>query len=45
MFSRSKRSRIVVDDGFWDCSFCTYRNRSEAFKCDMCSIRKGTSTR
>ena len=51
--NRAKRSKsatassvaAVIDDGSWDCSFCTYRNRSEAFKCEMCNIRKGTSTR
>lgn len=34
-----------MDDGFWDCSVCTYRNTPEAFKCEMCDVRKGTSTR
>ncbi|MPC55958.1 YY1-associated factor 2 [Portunus trituberculatus] len=29
----------------WDCSVCTYRNSPEAFKCLMCDVRKGTSTR
>lgn len=29
----------------WDCSVCTYRNTAEAFKCLMCDVRKGTSTR
>ena len=41
---RSKRSK-VVDEGYWDCSVCTYQNSPEAFKCDMCDVRKGTSTR
>ena len=30
---------------FWDCSVCTFRNNAEAFKCSMCDVRKGTSTR
>ncbi|CAJ0960928.1 unnamed protein product, partial [Mesorhabditis belari] len=29
----------------WECTVCTYRNKGEAFKCDMCDTRKGTSTR
>ncbi|XP_072528282.1 YY1-associated factor 2-like isoform X2 [Salminus brasiliensis] len=33
------------DEGYWDCSVCTYRNTAEAFKCMMCDVRKGTSTR
>ncbi|KAM9815069.1 YY1-associated factor 2-like isoform 1-T1 [Syngnathus typhle] len=34
-----------ADDGYWDCSVCTFRNTAEAFKCTMCDVRKGTSTR
>ncbi|XP_069484094.1 YY1-associated factor 2 isoform X2 [Ambystoma mexicanum] len=33
------------DEGYWDCSVCTFRNGAEAFKCMMCDVRKGTSTR
>ena len=29
----------------WDCSVCTFKNSAEAFKCLMCDVRKGTSTR
>lgn len=29
----------------WDCSVCTFRNSAEAFKCSICDVRKGTSTR
>ena len=32
-------------DGAWDCPICTFRNNAEAFKCSMCDVRKGTSTR
>jgi hypothetical protein len=35
----------AVEDGLWDCSVCTYKNSPEAFKCAMCDVRKGTSTR
>ncbi|CAM1306349.1 YAF2 (predicted) [Pycnogonum litorale] len=42
---RSKRQGKQVDDNVWDCSVCTYRNTAEAFKCLMCDVRKGTSTR
>ncbi|XP_029819340.1 YY1-associated factor 2 [Manacus vitellinus] len=31
--------------GIGDCSVCTFRNSAEAFKCLMCDVRKGTSTR
>lgn len=33
------------EEQVWDCSVCTYRNTAEAFKCLMCDVRKGTSTR
>jgi YY1-associated factor 2 len=42
---RAKRQSKVLDDNHWDCSVCTYRNTAEAFKCLMCDVRKGTSTR
>lgn len=42
---RTKRQAKVLEDNFWDCSVCTYRNTAEAFKCMMCDVRKGTSTR
>uniref|UniRef100_U5ESP8 Putative yy1 associated factor 2 n=1 Tax=Corethrella appendiculata TaxID=1370023 RepID=U5ESP8_9DIPT len=42
---RAKRQSKVVEENFWDCSVCTYRNNAEAFKCLMCDVRKGTSTR
>jgi len=41
---RPKRQQKVIED-YWDCSVCTFRNTAEAFKCDVCGIRKGTSTR
>lgn len=43
--SRSKRHSKAPDEGYWDCSVCTYRNSPEAYKCEMCDVRKGTSTR
>lgn len=42
---RAKRQAKVLEDNFWDCSVCTFRNTAEAFKCLMCDVRKGTSTR
>ncbi|GFS27405.1 YY1-associated factor 2-like [Elysia marginata] len=42
---RSKRQAKVLDEGFWDCSVCTFKNSPEAYKCEMCDVRKGTSTR
>ncbi|XP_031140563.1 YY1-associated factor 2 isoform X2 [Sander lucioperca] len=44
--TRPKRQpKPSSDEGFWDCSVCTYKNTAEAFKCMMCDVRKGTSTR
>ncbi|XP_023135910.1 YY1-associated factor 2-like [Amphiprion ocellaris] len=44
--TRPKRQcKPFADDGYWDCSVCTFRNSAEAFKCMMCDVRKGTSTR
>ncbi|TRY82161.1 hypothetical protein DNTS_009469 [Danionella cerebrum] len=44
--TRPKRqAKPIADNGFWDCSVCTYRNTAEAFKCSICDVRKGTSTR
>ncbi|XP_075218583.1 ring and YY1 binding protein isoform X2 [Lycorma delicatula] len=43
--NRTKRQAKVLEDNYWDCSVCTYRNTAEAFKCLMCDVRKGTSTR
>ena len=42
---RTKRPHKVLEENYWDCSVCTYRNTAKAFKCLMCDIRKGTSTR
>ncbi|MEQ2240606.1 hypothetical protein ILYODFUR_016795 [Ilyodon furcidens] len=44
--TRPKRqAKLTADDGYWDCSVCTFRNTAEAFKCSICDVRKGTSTR
>uniref|UniRef100_A0A0M3I522 RanBP2-type domain-containing protein n=1 Tax=Ascaris lumbricoides TaxID=6252 RepID=A0A0M3I522_ASCLU len=47
--SAKKRSRAKAEEEFepgsWECTVCTFRNRVEAFKCEMCDTRKGTSTR
>lgn len=42
---RNKRHNKGIEENYWDCSVCTYRNSAEAFKCLMCDVRKGTSTR
>lgn len=42
---RTKRQSKALEENYWDCSVCTYRNTAEAFKCLMCDVRKGTSTR
>ncbi|KAH7728238.1 YY1-associated factor 2 [Aphelenchoides avenae] len=33
------------EPGSWECTVCTFRNKYEAFKCEICDTRKGTSTR
>uniref|UniRef100_H3CPH8 RING1 and YY1 binding protein n=1 Tax=Tetraodon nigroviridis TaxID=99883 RepID=H3CPH8_TETNG len=44
--TRPKRhAKQSADEGYWDCSVCTFRNTAEAFKCSICDVRKGTSTR
>jgi len=41
-----KRSAAQSEEDFlWECSICTYKNNPEAFKCMMCGVSKGTSTR
>uniref|UniRef100_G1M9C4 RING1 and YY1 binding protein n=1 Tax=Ailuropoda melanoleuca TaxID=9646 RepID=G1M9C4_AILME len=46
LLRRPKRqAKPAADEGFWDCSVCTFRNSAEAFKCSICDVRKGTSTR
>ncbi|TPP58397.1 hypothetical protein FGIG_01784 [Fasciola gigantica] len=42
---RSKRKTRGEDDDKWECSVCTYINPSESYKCEICFMRKGTSTR
>ncbi|XP_020502508.1 RING1 and YY1-binding protein B [Labrus bergylta] len=44
--TRPKRqAKQTADEGYWDCSVCTFKNTAEAFKCSICDVRKGTSTR
>ncbi|XP_040199805.1 YY1-associated factor 2 isoform X1 [Rana temporaria] len=44
--TRPKRQpKPSSDEGYWDCSVCTFKNSAEAFKCLICDVRKGTSTR
>ncbi|XP_061679631.1 YY1-associated factor 2-like [Syngnathoides biaculeatus] len=42
---RQAKQQPPTDDAYWDCSVCTFKNTAEAFKCTMCDVRKGTSTR
>lgn len=42
--SAKKRNRPKAEDegfepGSWECTVCTFRNRHEAFKCEMCDTR------
>jgi len=43
--SAKANAASLADEGTWDCSVCTFKNNAEAFKCSMCDVRKGTSTR
>ncbi|KAB7495193.1 YY1-associated factor 2 [Armadillidium nasatum] len=45
MLYRHIPKKLKKEKDMWDCSVCTYRNPPEAFKCLMCDVRKGTSTR
>ncbi|KAG2459748.1 GXLT1 xylosyltransferase, partial [Polypterus senegalus] len=45
IFKPKRQPKPSSDEGYWDCSVCTFRNSAEAFKCMMCDVRKGTSTR
>uniref|UniRef100_A0A915PGS0 RanBP2-type domain-containing protein n=1 Tax=Setaria digitata TaxID=48799 RepID=A0A915PGS0_9BILA len=43
--SAKKRNRSKAEDegfepGSWECTVCTFRNRHEAFKCEMCDTRR-----
>ncbi|CAN0038397.1 unnamed protein product [Lampetra fluviatilis] len=40
-----RQAKALFEEAYWDCSVCTFRNRAEAFKCSICDVRKGTSTR
>jgi hypothetical protein len=45
VFIRTKQQRIIPSGCTWDCSLCTYKNPSVAFRCEMCDSSKGTATR
>lgn len=36
---------IGDESAWWECSLCTYRNLADKFKCEICDLRRGTSTR
>lgn len=36
---------LTEEENTWDCSVCTYRNSSDAYKCTMCDVRKNFSSR
>ena len=42
---RKRSAPPPVEDFLWECTICTYKNNPEAFKCIMCGVSKGTSTR
>lgn len=35
----SSKDKEDNDPGSWECTVCTFRNRYEAFKCDICDTR------
>jgi len=30
---------------YWNCTVCTFENKAESFKCKMCHVRRGSSSR
>jgi hypothetical protein len=42
---RKRSAPPPIEDFLWECTICTYKNNPEAFKCIMCGVSKGTSTR
>lgn len=42
---RPSRGTGQISTVTWDCTVCTFTNSPSAFKCAMCDVRKGTSTR
>ncbi|XP_075430444.1 RING1 and YY1-binding protein isoform X2 [Ascaphus truei] len=44
-FRPKRQAKPSADESYWDCSVCTFKNSAEAFKCSICDVRKGTSTR
>ena len=42
---KGRKAPQTEEDFLWECSICTYKNNPEAFKCMMCGVSKGTSTR
>lgn len=43
--SDSDDDDLTEEENAWACSVCTYRNSSDAFKCQMCDVRKNFSSR
>uniref|UniRef100_A0AC35TUW0 RanBP2-type domain-containing protein n=1 Tax=Rhabditophanes sp. KR3021 TaxID=114890 RepID=A0AC35TUW0_9BILA len=43
--SPDSEDEAKIGQDAWACSVCTFVNKYEDFKCEMCDTRKGTSTR
>lgn len=42
---KSESSEFKALKPFWNCTVCTFENKSESFKCKMCHVRRGSSSR
>lgn len=42
---KSESSDFKTLKPYWNCSFCTFENKTESFKCKMCHMRRGSSSR
>lgn len=42
---KSESSDSKTMKPIWNCTFCTFENKAELFKCKMCHMRRGSSSR
>lgn len=42
---KSESSEFKTLKPYWNCTVCTFENKSESFKCKMCHVRRGSSSR
>jgi YY1-associated factor 2 len=42
---KSENSEFKTLKPYWNCPLCTFENKAESFKCKMCHVRRGSSSR